>query len=130
MTQLSEDQIQQLQEALQQRRDMLRGQIMEVLDRTGEHPYGELAGVPDLGDASVADLLIDLDNAMVHRDVEEIRDIEWALERIDQADYGNCIDCGLPIDFERLQVFPSAKRCLPCQGQHEKTHIHDTTPTL
>lgn len=130
MTQLNEDQIQQLKDALQRRRDALRGQIMEVLERTGEHPYGELAGIPDVGDASVADLLVDLDNAMVHRDVEEIREIEAALERIDQNDYGNCIDCGLTIDFERLQVFPAAKRCLTCQGQHEKTHIHDTTPTL
>lgn len=130
MTELSESQIQQLTDSLQQRRTALRTQIMEVLSRTGEHPYGELAGVPDVGDASVADLLIDLDNAMVHRDVEEIRQIEAALERISRGEYGNCIDCGLAIEFERLQVFPSAKRCLPCQGQHEKTHIHDTTPTL
>jgi len=130
MTELDQSQIEQLKESLQQRRTALRGQIMEVLDRTGEHPYGELAGVPDVGDASVADLLIDLDNAMVHRDVEEIRQIEAALERMSQGDYGNCIDCGLAIEFERLQVFPAAKRCLPCQGQHERTHIHDTTPTL
>jgi len=130
MTELSKAQIQQLMDSLQQRRTALRSQIIEVLGRTGEHPYGELAGVPDIGDASVADLLIDLDNAMVHRDVEEIRQIEAALERIDRGEYGNCIDCGLAIEFERLQVFPSAKRCLPCQGQHEKTHIHDTTPTM
>lgn len=130
MTELSKAQIQQLMDSLQQRRTALRSQIIEVLSRTGEHPYGELAGVPDIGDASVADLLIDLDNAMVHRDVEEIRQIEAALERIDRGEYGNCIDCGLAIEFERLQVFPSAKRCLPCQGQHEKTHIHDTTPTM
>jgi len=130
MTQLSKGQIQQLKDSLQERRDALRGQIMEVLARTGETPYGELAGIPDVGDASVADLLIDIDNAMVHRDVEEIREIEAALERMSQGDYGNCIDCGLAIEVERLQAFPVAKRCLLCQGQYEKTHIHDTTPTL
>lgn len=130
MAELTKAQIDQLREALHERQKALRGQIVEVLDRTGEHPYGELAGVPDVGDASVADLLIDLDNAMVHRDVEEIRDIEAALERMDQGEFGDCIECGLAIEIERLQVFPSAKRCLPCQGQHERTHIHDTTPTL
>lgn len=130
MTQLTKSQIKQLKDSLQQRRDQLRGQILEVLDRTGEHPYGELAGIPDVGDASVADLLIDIDNAMVHRDVEEIREIEAALERMDQEDYGNCMDCGLAIEFERLQAFPAARRCLRCQDQYEKTHIHDTTPTL
>lgn len=130
MAQLSEGLIKELKDSLLQRRDTLRGQIMEVLARTGEHPYGELAGIPDVGDASVADLLIDLDNALIHRDVEEIREIEAALERMSRGDYGNCIDCGLAIDVERLQAFPAAKRCLPCQGQYEKTHIHDTTPTL
>lgn len=130
MTQLTKSQIQQLKESLQQRRDLLREQIVEVLDRTGEHPYGELAGIPDVGDASVADLLIDIDNALVHRDVEEIREIEAALERMSRADFGNCMDCGLAIEFERLQAFPAARRCLTCQGQYEKTHIHDTTPSL
>lgn len=130
MAELSKAQVNELREALQQRQLTLRGQIMEVLARTGENPYGELAGIPDIGDASVADLLIDLDNAMVHRDVEEIREIEAALERMDRGDYGNCLDCGLDIEFERLQAFPAAKRCLPCQGQYERTHVHDTTPTM
>ncbi|MBS1188864.1 MAG: conjugal transfer protein TraR [Rhodocyclaceae bacterium] len=130
MTHLSKDQIEQLRQLLEQRRNDLRGEIMEVLARTEEFPYGELAGIPDLGDASVADLLIDLDNAMVHRDVQEIREIEATLERMDQGVYATCIECGLPIDFERLQAFPEAKRCWPCQGTYEKTHIHDTTPTL
>lgn len=128
--QLTKPQIDELKEMLQERRRKLRAEIMEVLARTGEHPYGELAGTPEVGDASVADLLIDLDNAMVHRDIEEIREIEAATERMARGEYGNCIDCSLAIDFERLQAFPAAKRCLPCQGQYEKTHAHDTTPTM
>jgi len=31
--------------------------------------------------------------------------------------------CGLDIPYERLQVQPTAERCAPCQGQHEKTHM-------
>lgn len=130
MTALTEHQFQELKESLKQRYASLRADILEVLARTEEYPYSELAGTPELGDASVADLLIDLDNAMVHRDVQEIREIEGAMERMDGGNYGNCIDCGLPIDYERLLVFPAAKRCLPCQEQYERTHVHDTTPSL
>lgn len=130
MTSLTEQQIEELKGLMEQRRTRLRTEIMEVLARTEEHPYGELAGTPEIGDASVADLLVDLDNAMVHRDVQEIREIEGALERMSEGDYGTCTECGLAIEFERLQAFPSVKRCLPCQEQYERTHMHDTTPTL
>lgn len=130
MAHLTRLQIEHLQALLQRRRQQLREEIREVLIRTGEHPYGELAAVPDKGDESAADLLIDLDNAMVHRDVEAIRDIEAAQERMEQGGYGTCIDCGLDIDYERLLAFPAARRCLLCQSQHEKTHAHDGMPTL
>lgn len=130
MTTLTEQQLHELKELMDQRRSRLRADILEVLARTGEYPYGELAGTPEIGDASVADLLVDLDNAMVHRDIEEIRGIDGAMERMDQGDYGTCVDCSLAIDYERLLAFPSVKRCFPCQEQYEKTHIHDTTPSL
>lgn len=130
MSKLSVLQIDQLKQSMQQRQVQLRAVIREVLVRTGEHPYGELADIPDIGDEAVADLLIDLDNAVVHRDVEEIRDIEAALGRMAGGAYGTCIDCGLDIDYERLQAFPTAKRCPPCQRQHEKTYAHGATPTL
>lgn len=130
MSALTQTQMKHLAQLLHERRTQLRGEIMEVLGRTGEHPYGELAEVPDPGDASTADLLIDIDNAMVHRDVQEVRDIDAALKRIDDDSYGNCTDCGLAIEYKRLQAFPTAKRCVLCQGQHEKTHVHDATPTL
>ena len=130
MATLTQAQSEHLRAVLQQRRNALLGEIRELRSRTGDHPYKELADVPDAGDASTADLLIDVDNAMVHRDVQEIRDIEAALRRIGDGDYGVCVDCGQDIDFERLSAFPTARRCVLCQGRHEKTYAGTTTPTL
>lgn len=130
MSGLKASAIEVLRQALQERHGRLRDEIREVLTRTGEHPYGELADVPDIGDESTADLLIDLDQAMVHRDVEEVRDIEAALARIGKGDYGICIACGLDIAYARLQAFPTAKRCLACQAQRERTYVHAATPNL
>lgn len=126
MSSLTEHQSEHLKRLVQQRREELLGEIREVLGRTGEHPYGDLAGVPDTGDEAIADLLIDVDNAMVHRDVQEIRDIDAALQRMDDGSYGVCMECGLEIGYDRLTAYPTAKRCAPCQGQHEKTHAHET----
>lgn len=130
MTILSPRQIEHLRKAMQVRQAALQGEVREVLARTGEYPFGELADVPDVGDQSVIELLQDLDNATVHRAVEEIRDIESALQRMDEGHYGHCADCGLPIDYKRLEASPTAKRCLPCQEQYEKTHAHATAPTM
>ncbi|HRP95719.1 MAG TPA: TraR/DksA family transcriptional regulator [Rhodocyclaceae bacterium] len=130
MEQPTPTQIAHLGKLLRERRTELLAEISEVLTRMDEHPYADLAGVPDPGDEALADLLIDVDNAMVHRDIGEIREIDAALQRIADGRYGQCIDCGNPIDHERLLAVPTALRCFPCQDRHERTHVHDETPSL
>jgi hypothetical protein len=44
-----------------------------------------------------------------------LQDVQTALWRIDEGTYGNCVDCGAAIPFERLEILPQSARCLPCQ---------------
>ena len=53
------------------------------------------------------------------RDLDELRQVRAALFRIDSGAYGDCVDCGESIAFERLQVQPAAERCASCQVLHE-----------
>jgi DnaK suppressor protein len=41
--------------------------------------------------------------------------------RIAAGRYGLCTDCGAEIGYARLQAFPTAKRCIGCQENREKT---------
>jgi RNA polymerase-binding protein DksA len=94
-------------------------------------PYAALAGeTHDLEDEAVADLLVDIDLALIHRNIGEMRDIEAALERILDQSYGVCTDCGADIDPERLHAWPTAKRCLECQTRYERLHTPTRGPTL
>lgn len=43
-----------------------------------------------------------------------INDIDAALSRIAQGNYGICCDCGENIDAERLSIIPEAIRCISC----------------
>jgi DnaK suppressor protein len=86
--------------------------------------------VGDLEDDSVADLIMDLDLAEIDRDLEGLRDAAAALQRMQQGKYAVCITCGLPIPFERLRAYPTAKRCVRCQRIHEKTYLEKSTPKL
>ena len=54
------------------------------------------------------------------RDTRELADIGAALQRMDDGVYGECVACGCDIALARLQVEPSAARCLPCQQRAEQ----------
>ncbi len=48
---------------------------------------------------------------------ETVKEIDQALERIDDGSYGRCARCGEPIPAGRLEVLPWADLCVPCSGR-------------
>lgn len=131
MANLTDTQLAQLKQALQRRYLELQEEVRSELERSGDQRYIDLAGrVGDDGDGSVADMLVDLDAAMVDRQVQEMRELETALKRLAQMDFGDCIDCGGEIGFDRLLAYPAAQRCTHCQSRYEKTYTHESNPTL
>jgi DnaK suppressor protein len=72
-------------------------------------------------DEAVADTIVDTDNAIIGMHLQNARDLNAALDRIQAGVYGDCIDCGDDIGFERLSAYPTAERCIKCQYRHEKT---------
>jgi DnaK suppressor protein len=113
----------QLASAIEERRDALREEIHREVARAREETYAKVAGeTHDRGEEALADLVADLGNAEVTRDLEELRALEAALRRFADGTYGVCLDCGADIPLERLRVQPAAERCLECQARHEKTY--------
>ena len=128
---LTDKQLHEMQKKLKDRFYALREEIRLELLNSDEQSYIELAGkVHDLEEESVADVLYDLQLASMDRHIEEIRAIDAALMRIADRSYDTCVDCGAEIDIERLQAYPTAKRCLDCQAMHEKTYAHETMSSL
>ena len=109
----------------------LREEIrLELLQSDNEH-FIDLAGqVHDLEEESVADLLVDIDLAIVDLHVEEIRAIDRALMRIAEGEFGICAGCGTEIDVERLEVNPTATRCTDCQAAYEREHAGQHPRTI
>jgi len=104
-----------LERAAELRADIRR----ELLKRNVEH-YADLAGeITDRSEESVADLLVDVNLAEISRDVEELRDVEAALERVGDGTYGVCSQCGADIEHDRLSAVPAASRCYGCQVEFE-----------
>lgn len=40
--------------------------------------------------------------------------LEYALKRIDDPEFGYCIDCGEEIPFARMLAMPESSRCIDC----------------
>jgi len=128
---LNENQARELRELVERRREALLAEVREDAARSREQPYAELAGpAPDIGDQSVATLIADLGEADLARDLDELRGLDAARERIAAGQYGVCVECGGDIGFERLKAAPGAARCIGCQARHEKTYGGERNPTL
>jgi DnaK suppressor protein len=116
---------------LRSRWDTLRSTTREVLLRSDNEHYSQIAGqVHDVEDESLADLLVDVSLAQVTRDVQEIREIEEALKRIALGTFGICVRCKLSIERGRLEAYPTARRCATCQREYEKDHSMPPTPSI
>lgn len=116
---LSENQRQTLVLALQTQLEALKRQNTQHLDGLSHTEHAQQALLQDADDL--------VQRAAVHEVEATIADIEnlefaavsQALARIHSADYGLCMDCQMPIPFERLSVEPQALRCVACETSHE-----------
>ena len=128
---LTDRQRTELAQLIERRWRALVAELREDAARNRDAPYAEHAGnAPDSGDQSVADLLADVGEAETTRDLEELRGLEAARERLKAGTYGMCSDCRADIGIERLRAFPAALRCMRCQERHDRTFAGARTSTL
>jgi RNA polymerase-binding transcription factor DksA len=121
----------ELKRSLLARRSELEGEAHADAEKARNDVYSESAGpVTDPCDEATADLISDIDNAELARDVGELRRIDEALARVDDGSYGRCAGCGIDIPAQRLRLEPTALRCASCEQLHEKTFVQPDRPTL
>jgi RNA polymerase-binding protein DksA len=121
---LSREQKEALKAALKRRLQELRDDVGKELLQSDNERYSELAGgAPDKGDESIADLLSDLNLAVIDHHLQEIREVESALRHLADDTYGRCSDCQGEIGYSRLSAYPTAIRCHACQDRFEKTFV-------
>jgi DnaK suppressor protein len=118
---LTIEQRETLQAQLNSRAAMLRREISGALRRSGdERAIGLANHLDEVRDEAVADLESAIEIAEIERDVRELREVEGALARIHEPEYGVCADCGEDIPFTRLAANPAAARCTACQTRAER----------
>ena len=110
-----------LEAALRNRQRELRADVASKL-KTQDDPrlVGLRNRMEDTDDWAAADAMAAQDIALVSRDLSELANVEQALARLGDGSYGECVDCGNAIPYQRLAAYPAARRCVSCQEIQER----------
>lgn len=123
MANFTEEQLAQIKSALHKRYLELQEEIRNELVQSSEEF--------DIREADdINNILADVDTALVDKQINEMREIEMSEKYLMELEFGDCVDCGEEIGFERLIVNPSTQRCIECQRKYEKLYPHNSNPSL
>lgn len=98
-----------------EREKQLRGRLDELLahlkkiDTELDEPAD-----PDVEERAVEREGDEVLEVLGQAELKEVRVIEAALKRIEDGEYGVCVDCGDAISEERLDVLPATPKCRKC----------------
>jgi DnaK suppressor protein len=119
---LGADQLRTIEERLDARERELQDRVREAKEERAERPSMQGPQVEDIAEEGEQRYRSGMEHVELLRDQEELTEIVATRERMANGTYGECVDCGQDIAFDRLNAQPTAKRCLACQGAFEKKH--------
>ena len=121
---LTKKELEQVRKRLMQRKKELLEDIAEILEKEAKEEYQDLIdAIREDGDIAAAELQESTILAIAEMKAKEVEQIDAAIERIDQGEYGICIECGNWITPARLEAMPYALRCKECQERIEKLSL-------
>jgi len=97
-------------------------EMRDDLDRSisvlqGEHPEPRAEDAADAG-ANLSET--DRNEAVLHSARAQRTAVLAALARVENGQYGYCVDCGKPVAEGRLEARPEAARCVGCQAKRDR----------
>ncbi len=102
---------------LQMKSETLK-EINKAVKSTSDVPSGEPSG--DIYDQASSERDRELGLLLGDREREKLRNIDEALLRFEEGEYGVCEECGDEIPLGRLKVMPFARYCVKCKSDIEK----------
>lgn len=123
MTALTQNQIQSFNERLSARRSQLLDDILLKIRGVDEDCAFRLEEqLKENDDYGVAQEIINLELEYLETETRQLRGVQAAKQRIKDGTYGECIDCRQHISPDRLELQPSAARCVQCQELFERVY--------
>ncbi|HHH39238.1 MAG TPA: TraR/DksA family transcriptional regulator [Sedimenticola sp.] len=100
-----------IKDRLLTRREMLNRRLHRITEEV-RHSDGPLPS--DFSEQAVERENEEVMDALGKAGMEELKQINRTLNRIEAGDYGVCAACGEPIPEARLKVLPYSEYCVAC----------------
>lgn len=113
---LSQEELTSLKKILEEQLESLMSQSREAVSQLTEVRENDA----DPLDLAVTESNRDFTLRLADRERRLVAKIRFALERINQGDYGVCESCGSAITFGRLMARPVATLCIDCKTEAEQ----------
>ncbi len=112
----------QIRVALVERRDELQAEYDQALAEITELQRERLADSAgdDQADTGTKTFEREQEITLANTLLERITQVERAIDRVGEGNYGWCERCGNAIPVERLAAFPSATLCVHCKQLEER----------
>jgi DnaK suppressor protein len=103
--------------ALEKRREELKKELNTSADQVAENDYdAKFVDLGDKEDENAAEVAMFEKNLSMEKTLEiSLFNVNKALKKIDEGNYGMCEKCEGSIKPERLAAFPSATACMKCK---------------
>jgi len=88
--------------------------VAELAEPTSDDRQITAANAPLIGE--IKDVQTDIADRKTHR----LRQVQAALQSMDDGTYGICVRCNQPIDPRRLEADPAAMTCMNCLSAEEQ----------
>ena len=112
----------QYRDRLLERRESLFRQVTEAEKTSRERDAEATQDPADMAaNAYTKELLI----SMSANDRRLLELIDEALKRVEVGEYGECVNCGEPVQEKRLDAVPWARYCLRCQDLQERGLLNE-----
>jgi len=98
-----------------------RAELISVVQKTeeyGRQAHSEPVGM-DLADKASSSYTKELMFSKSDSDRQLLQEVVDALRRLDDGEFGECMNCGEAVETKRLEAVPWSPFCLSCQEQAE-----------
>ncbi len=105
---------------LEERKKEVLRELENDAVKVAEHDYSaKFIDYGDKDDENAAEVATFEKNLSLEKTLEvSLYNVDKALKKIKEGNYGLCEKCDNPIDVKRLKAFPSATACMDCKKKH------------
>jgi len=121
MSKLKAKEAREIKEKLQAERELL------IQKLNGNDLSIDDSETPDPVDLAVRNYSKNVMLAVSENESRQLALIDEAILRVEEKEYGDCQNCGNPVNPKRLSAIPWARYCLACQELVEQGLLDDET---